>query len=80
MSYFIRWRFAKGSPRVHGSEPFQTPQAAMASACILLKFRAYVVWIEGPDDKHIEADEIARSCRAWADEAMSENRGDFAAA
>ena len=69
--FFIKWRFSRESPRVHISEPFRTAEAAMASACVLLKFRAYVIWIEGPDDIRIGADEIVRNCRAWAEEDLT---------
>ena len=71
-SYFIKWRFSKGSPRVHASEPFHTSDAAMVSACVLLKFRGCVVWIEGPDGVRIGADEIARNCRALSEEGLSQ--------
>jgi len=74
VSYFIRWRFTKDSPRVHGSEPFQTRDAALASACFLLKSHPHSIWVETPDGTRIEVDEVVRSCRAWGEDATAEKR------
>ncbi len=80
MSYFIRWQFAKGSPQVHASRPFPTREAAVASACTLLAFDPYVIWVEDSSGIRIGADEIARDCHKRSEGALPGNRGGSAAA
>jgi hypothetical protein len=66
MQYFIKWRHAAGSPRLHISEAFLTRDAAIQSACVLLRVKTHELWIEDSEGHRIEADEIRRNCEHFA--------------
>lgn len=62
MAYHIHWRFTEDSPRAHTSEPILTREAALAQACLLAKWDAFALWIEGPNGERIETEEILQYC------------------